>query len=81
MIDLLRPGVQLQVREDRKKEVHVVGLEEMEVYSSADVLELIKFGNSERTSGHTAANATSSRSHAVFQIILRTRQVLHQHWG
>ena len=37
-----------------------------------DVLKLITHGNNLRTSGQTSANAHSSRSHAVFQIILRT---------
>ena len=37
-----------------------------------DVLKLITHGNNLRPSGQTSANAHSSRSHAVFQIILRT---------
>ena len=36
-----------------------------------DVIKLITQGNNQRTSGQTSANAHSSRSHAVFQIILR----------
>lgn len=36
------------------------------------MLKLIQHGNSARTSGQTSANANSSRSHAVFQIIART---------
>ena len=52
--------------------VVVVGLTETEVASVDDVLALISRGNSLRTSGKTSANANSSRSHAVFQIILRT---------
>ena len=52
--------------------VVVVGLTETEVASVDDVLALISRGNSLRTSGKTSANSNSSRSHAVFQIILRT---------
>ena len=37
-----------------------------------EVLKLIQHGNSVRTSGQTSANSNSSRSHAVFQIIVRT---------
>ena len=50
----------------------MVGLTETEVASVDDVLALISRGNSLRTSGKTSANSNSSRSHAVFQIILRT---------
>ena len=53
-------------------QVVVVGLTETEVASVDDVLALISRGNSLRTSGKTSANSNSSRSHAVFQIILRT---------
>ena len=52
--------------------VVVVGLTETEVASVDDVLALISRGNGLRTSGKTSANSNSSRSHAVFQIILRT---------
>ena len=58
----------------------VVGLTETEVASVDDVLSLINRGNSLRTSGKTSANSNSSRSHAVFQILLRTgirRRPLH----
>lgn len=36
-----------------------------------EVLKLIQHGNNVRTSGQTSANTNSSRSHAVFQIIVR----------
>jgi len=36
-----------------------------------EVLKLIQHGNAARTSGQTSANSNSSRSHAVFQIVLR----------
>jgi len=46
-----------------------------------EVLKLIQIGNAARTSGQTSANTNSSRSHAVFQIILRQGQgaKLHLH--
>ena len=63
--------------EDGKQQVQVVGLQEREVKCVEDVLKLIEIGNSCRTSGQTSANAHSSRSHAVFQIILRRKGKLH----
>uniref|UniRef100_A0A671FIL9 Kinesin-like protein n=1 Tax=Rhinolophus ferrumequinum TaxID=59479 RepID=A0A671FIL9_RHIFE len=65
------------VLEDGKQQVQVVGLQEREVKCVEDVLKLIDIGNSCRTSGQTSANAHSSRSHAVFQIILRRKGKLH----
>ncbi|ALC41323.1 Klp59C [Drosophila busckii] len=70
--DLLMEGKpQLRVLEDAQQQVHVVGLTEQLVQSTSEVLSLLELGNSLRTSGQTSANATSSRSHAVFQIVLR----------
>ena len=42
-----------------------------------DMLNLAELGNSCRTSGQTSVNAHSSRSHTVFQIILKSRGKLH----
>ncbi|CAG07870.1 unnamed protein product [Tetraodon nigroviridis] len=67
----------LRVLEDGKQQVQVVGLQEKEVRCTEDVLKLIEVGNSCRTSGQTSANAHSSRSHAVFQIILRRKDKMH----
>jgi len=71
VFDLLSGKSKLRVLEDGKQQVVVVGLTETEVDSVEDVLKLITHGNNLRTSGQTSANAHSSRSHAVFQIILR----------
>ena len=71
MFDLLSGKSKLRVLEDGKQQVVVVGLTESVVSSVEDVLKLITSGNNLRTSGQTSANQHSSRSHAVFQIILR----------
>merc|ERR1719167_258524 len=71
VFDLLSGKSKLRVLEDGKQQVVVVGLTETEVECVEDVLKLITHGNNLRTSGQTSANAHSSRSHAVFQIILR----------
>jgi len=80
VFDLLSGKSKLRVLEDGKQQVQIVGLTESEVTSVDDVLKLITSGNNLRTSGQTSANANSSRSHAVFQIVLRTntkRRPLH----
>jgi len=71
VFDLLSGKSKLRVLEDGKQQVVIVDLTEKEVDCVEDVLKLITHGNNIRTSGQTSANAHSSRSHAVFQIILR----------
>ncbi|XP_055297595.1 kinesin-like protein Klp10A isoform X2 [Sitodiplosis mosellana] len=71
VFDLLGDKQKLRVLEDGKQQVQVVGLTEKVVDSVEEVLKLIQHGNMTRTSGQTSANANSSRSHAVFQIVLR----------
>ncbi|KAL4630087.1 kinesin-like protein KIF2A isoform X7 [Arapaima gigas] len=77
VLDLLNRKAKLRVLEDGKQQVQVVGLQEHEVRSTEDVLRLIKVGNGYRMSGQTSANAHSSRSHAVFQVILRRKGNLY----
>ncbi|CAL1615958.1 unnamed protein product [Knipowitschia caucasica] len=77
VFDLLNRKAKLRVLEDGKQQVQVVGLQEKEVKCTEDVLKLIEVGNSCRTSGQTSANAHSSRSHAVFQIIIRRKGKMH----
>ncbi|XP_074032059.1 kinesin-like protein Klp10A isoform X2 [Leptinotarsa decemlineata] len=71
VFDLLAKKQRLRVLEDGKQQVQVVGLTEKVVTKVEHVLDLIQKGSVERTSGQTSANSNSSRSHAVFQIILR----------
>ncbi|KAK0052169.1 kinesin-like protein KIF2A, partial [Biomphalaria pfeifferi] len=73
VFDLLNEKTKLRVLEDHKNQVQVVGLREELVTNTDQVLQLIQHGNNVRTSGQTSANQHSSRSHAVFQIILRQR--------
>ncbi|XP_062238097.1 kinesin-like protein KIF2A isoform X1 [Platichthys flesus] len=77
VFDLLNRKTKLRVLEDGKQQVQVLGLQEKDVKCTEDVLKLIEVGNSCRTSGQTSANAHSSRSHAVFQIILRRKGKMH----
>lgn len=71
VFDLLNDKKLLRVLEDGNKEVQVVGLSEDGVQKEKDVIEVIRKGSAVRTAGTTSANINSSRSHAVFQFILR----------
>lgn len=67
--DLLNPGSGiLELREDSNGEVNVSGLLEVRTTSTAEIMGLLRVGNQRRTSEPTAANKTSSRSHAVLRV-------------
>jgi kinesin family protein 18/19 len=63
----------LELREDKDKGITVAGLSEVEVESPEDVMELLFFGNQNRTQEATDANETSSRSHAILQITVEAK--------
>uniref|UniRef100_A0A7N8Y2P1 Kinesin-like protein n=1 Tax=Mastacembelus armatus TaxID=205130 RepID=A0A7N8Y2P1_9TELE len=71
VFDLLNNKAKLRVLEDDRQQVQVVGLEEVCVTTTEEVIRMIQTGSACRTSGQTSANANSSRSHAVLQIVLR----------
>lgn len=69
--DLLVPGGSkqgLMLREDANQTVSVTGLSSHHPRDVQQVMDMIVSGNEYRTVSPTAANATSSRSHAVLQI-------------
>ncbi|PVH93477.1 kinesin [Periconia macrospinosa] len=63
----------LMLREDANQTVSVPGLSSHRPQSVAEVMEIIVRGNEYRTMSPTEANATSSRSHAVLQINVSTK--------
>ncbi|XP_077375420.1 kinesin-like protein KIF18A [Festucalex cinctus] len=69
--DLLANAGPLAVREDIAKGVVVQGLTLHQPKSAENILQALDSGNRNRTQHPTDINATSSRSHAVFQIYLR----------
>ncbi|XP_061886760.1 kinesin-like protein KIF18A isoform X1 [Entelurus aequoreus] len=69
--DLLANAGPLAVREDCVKGVVIQGLTLHQPKSAEHILEALDSGNQNRTQHPTDMNATSSRSHAVFQIYLR----------
>ncbi|CAF2598049.1 unnamed protein product [Rotaria sp. Silwood2] len=79
VFDLLNNKKRLRVLEDQKGLVQVCDRKEQQVKSVQDVLNIIQHGMSIRTSGTTAANSNSSRSHAVLQIILKSVAPISNH--
>ncbi|PVV00824.1 hypothetical protein BB560_004780 [Smittium megazygosporum] len=63
----------LFLREDAKNGVFVAGLSEHKPKEVQEVMDLVLKGNSNRTMCSTAANAASSRSHAVLQIHVKQK--------
>ncbi|XP_029971027.1 kinesin-like protein KIF2C isoform X2 [Salarias fasciatus] len=71
VFDLLNKKSKLRVLEDDRQQVQVVGLKEVCVENAEDVVRIVQAGSACRTSSQTLANANSSRSHAILQIVLR----------
>ena len=72
--DLLAPErTNLQIREDKKRGIYVDGLSEWMVRSRSEVLKLIRRGAVMRTTGSTKMNEMSSRSHAVFLLVIEQK--------
>ncbi|KAF7705476.1 kinesin-like protein KIF19 isoform X1 [Silurus meridionalis] len=70
--DLLNPSSGfLDLREDSKGEIQVAGITEVSTVNAREIMELLMKGNKQRTQEPTAANQTSSRSHAVLQVAVR----------
>ncbi|GMH98062.1 hypothetical protein TrVE_jg12664 [Triparma verrucosa] len=69
--DLLKPERKnLTIREDKKRGVFVESLSEWVVRSPAEIYGLMERGGAVRATGSTKMNEISSRSHAVFIIIV-----------
>jgi Kinesin motor domain len=60
----------LRCREDRRRGVYVEKLSEWVVRNESEILQLMARGGENRTTGATKLNDVSSRSHAVFIIII-----------
>ncbi|XP_057473840.1 kinesin-like protein KIN-8A isoform X2 [Actinidia eriantha] len=70
--DLLSPGRPLVLRED-KQGIVAAGLTQYRAYSTDEVMALLQQGNQNRTTEPTRANETSSRSHAILQVMVEYR--------
>ena len=72
LFDLLNNRNKLVLLEDKNQKVQVQGLVEHPVSTAEDMLKAIEFGHGVRTTHATTSNDTSSRSHAICQITIRT---------
>ncbi|KAJ4961932.1 hypothetical protein NE237_021842 [Protea cynaroides] len=70
--DLLSPGRPLVLRED-KQGIVAAGLTQYRAYSTDEVMALLQRGNQNRTTEPTRVNETSSRSHAILQVMVEYR--------
>ncbi|KAK4257308.1 hypothetical protein QN277_006911 [Acacia crassicarpa] len=70
--DLISPGRPLVLRED-KQGIVAAGLTQYRAYSTDEVMALLQQGNQNRTTEPTRANETSSRSHAILQVVVEYR--------
>ena len=71
IFDLLNDKNKLVVREDGEKQIQICGLSDHRVRDVEALLGLMETGSAQRTEGQTAANAESSRSHAVLRIEIK----------
>lgn len=68
----------LQIREEKKKGVFVEGLSEWAVRSISEVFALMQKGHYYRATASTKMNDLSSRSHAVFILIVEQMSILEE---
>lgn len=71
VFDLLNARNKLEVREDHKRKVQVVGLKEVEVSDVDTLARLCDHAACARSTGSTGANDESSRSHSIMVFALR----------
>uniref|UniRef100_A0A4W3IDY8 Kinesin family member 4B n=1 Tax=Callorhinchus milii TaxID=7868 RepID=A0A4W3IDY8_CALMI len=77
IIDLLVPSHDkspINIREDPKGDIKIVGLIEKVITDAVEMVSSLEQGNSVRTVAATAMNSQSSRSHAIFTIIVEQRK-------
>uniref|UniRef100_A0A8C9WCU5 Kinesin-like protein KIF19 n=1 Tax=Scleropages formosus TaxID=113540 RepID=A0A8C9WCU5_SCLFO len=72
--DLLNPASgYLDLREDAKGEIRIAGITEVSTSNAKEIMQLLTKGNKQRTQEPTAANKTSSRSHAILQVTVKQK--------
>jgi hypothetical protein len=70
LYDLLNNRNKLTPRDDGKGNIVIANLKQFPALSYDEMMQVLCFGNQERTTGKTSANETSSRSHAILNLSL-----------
>ena len=73
LYDLLNNKNKLQVLDDQNGKTQIYGLQEILAGTPDEMRMIIDKGNSIRTTHNTVTNATSSRSHAICNIIIKEK--------
>jgi kinesin family protein 18/19 len=66
--------VQIEVNEDPIRGTVITNLAQVAISNKEEVMELLQLGASNRVTGATDQNSTSSRSHAIMQLYV-TKEV------
>ncbi|KAL5012399.1 hypothetical protein ScPMuIL_010950 [Solemya velum] len=77
LVDLLCPPSRretLNIRENIEGGIKIPGLREVQVSSYSETMRCLELGSQGRTTGATAMNNTSSRSHAIFTIHIEQKK-------
>lgn len=79
LIDLLNPlrkkgGAEVSIREDIAGNIYWSGVKEEACESPEELMSYLAKGSLCRTTGSTEMNSVSSRSHAVFSVILKLQK-------
>jgi hypothetical protein len=73
LFDLLNERGLVKCLEDAKQQVQLPGLTEHQCMNVGELLDLMAMAHSQRSTGSTTANAESSRSHQILQLVVRER--------
>ena len=71
--DLLGPGSELKIKQDKRKGIWVEGLTEVCLVCEEEMMEVLTLGESNRTVASTKMNTASSRSHQLFIVELNQK--------
>lgn len=77
--DLLNDREECPIRVDAKDNTNIVGLNEKIISNTETLMNLIDSGLSDRITSKNSQNDSSSRSHAILEIVLRNADTGKKH--